>query len=58
MYILEKVGKSLQKLALNKMKDENPSVSILGVQLLITYMYVGKLMFTELVAALLLFWGM
>lgn len=53
MYILEKVGKSLQKLALDKMKDENPAVSILGVQLLITYMYVGKLMFIKVVAALL-----
>ncbi|XP_076265784.1 huntingtin isoform X2 [Rhynchophorus ferrugineus] len=40
MYILERFGKSIQKLALEKLKDENPLDSILGVQLLITYMYV------------------
>ncbi|XP_050315238.1 huntingtin-like [Anthonomus grandis grandis] len=40
MYTLEKIGKSLQKLALEKMRDENPSISILGFQLLVTYMYV------------------
>ncbi|XP_066154208.1 huntingtin [Euwallacea fornicatus] len=40
LYILEKFGKNLQKLALEKMKDDNPFVSILGVQLLVTYMYV------------------
>ncbi|KAL1498155.1 hypothetical protein ABEB36_008999 [Hypothenemus hampei] len=39
-YMLEKVGKNIERLALDQMRDENPSVSILGVQLLITYMYV------------------
>ncbi|XP_030750206.1 huntingtin isoform X2 [Sitophilus oryzae] len=36
----DKFGKNIQKLALEKMRDENPSITILGIQLLITYMYV------------------
>ncbi|ENN70757.1 hypothetical protein D910_12631 [Dendroctonus ponderosae] len=40
MYMLETVGKDLQKLALEKLKDEDTSISVLGIQLLVTYMYV------------------
>ncbi|XP_018571399.1 huntingtin [Anoplophora glabripennis] len=37
--ILEKFGKQILKLALDKMKCDNPTVAILGTQLLLSYMY-------------------
>ncbi|KAJ8928269.1 hypothetical protein NQ314_019220 [Rhamnusium bicolor] len=39
--IIEKFGKQVLKLALDKMKCDNPTVAILGTQLLLSYMYTG-----------------
>ncbi|CAG9862370.1 unnamed protein product [Phyllotreta striolata] len=38
--LLESFGKQYLKLALDKMKSDNPTVSILGTQLLLSYMYI------------------
>ncbi|XP_060528068.1 huntingtin [Cylas formicarius] len=37
--ILDKIGKQIYKLALETMKVDDPSTSILGIQLMVTYMY-------------------
>ncbi|KAJ8959892.1 hypothetical protein NQ318_011628 [Aromia moschata] len=37
--LIEKVGKQILKLALDKMRCDNPTTAILGMQLLLSYMY-------------------